>query len=121
MILYLDSSSLVKVYVEETHSEEVRRWVDEATVVATSVVAYAEAAAAFARKAREGGLKPEVRDRVLAALDSDWSDYAVIQVQERAAEPLRTHAIEQGYDRNHDEGDNKKGFLDFHGCSLCRC
>ena len=55
MILYLDTSSLVKLYVEEPGSPGVRAIVDEAEVVATSVVACAEAAAAFARRKRERG------------------------------------------------------------------
>ena len=101
MILYLDSSSLVKVYVEETHSDQVRRWLGDAAVVATSVVAYPEAAAAFARKVREGGLKSEALDPVLAALAADWFDYAVIEVSERAAGDLAIKHGLRGFDAIH--------------------
>ena len=65
MILYLDTSSLVKLYVEEGGSEEVRRDIHQASLVATSCVAYAEARAALARQHREGGLRTaERRQRV---------------------------------------------------------
>ena len=101
MILYLDSSSLAKVYVEETHTEQVRRWVEEATVVATSVVAYAEVAAAFARKTREGGMKPNALAQVLAALDGDWSNYAVLEAQDRAAGELAVKHGLRGFDAVH--------------------
>ncbi|MBI5446717.1 MAG: type II toxin-antitoxin system VapC family toxin [Deltaproteobacteria bacterium] len=101
MILYLDSSSLVKLYVEETHSEQVRRWVDEATVVSTSVVAYPEAAAAFARKAREGGIEPESLAPIVAALEGDWSEYAVIGVSERPAGGLAVKHGLRGFDAIH--------------------
>ena len=47
MTLYVDTSSLVKLYVTEAGSEVVRQLVSDATVVATSVVAYAETRAAL--------------------------------------------------------------------------
>lgn len=40
MIPYLDTSSLVKLYIAEAHSELVQDWVEEAEAVATSRVAY---------------------------------------------------------------------------------
>ena len=48
MTLYLDTSSLVKLYVSETGSDAIRQLVAGATVVATSVVAYVETRAALA-------------------------------------------------------------------------
>jgi predicted nucleic acid-binding protein len=56
--LYLDTSSLVKLYVDETGSDEVRDRVAQAAVVATSIVAYAETRAAFARLRRSRDLTP---------------------------------------------------------------
>ncbi len=48
MILYLDTSALVKLYVSEEGSEIVRGAVESAGRVATSRIAYAEARAALA-------------------------------------------------------------------------
>ena len=59
MILYLDTSSLVKLYVDEDCSEIVREWVEEAEVVATSRVTYPEALSAFARRWNRGDLTDE--------------------------------------------------------------
>jgi hypothetical protein len=56
MTLYLDTSSLVKLYVAEPGSEAVHKLVDAATVVATSTVAYTETRAALARRRRERAL-----------------------------------------------------------------
>ena len=42
MILYLDTSSLVKLYVEEVHADRVKEWVDEAEMVGTCRVAFPE-------------------------------------------------------------------------------
>ena len=49
MILYLDTSALVKLYVREAGSVLVRRATEASEAAATSTVAYAEARAAFAR------------------------------------------------------------------------
>ena len=46
MTLYLDTSSLVKLYVEEIGSDDVRELVAESAVVSTSIVAYPETRAA---------------------------------------------------------------------------
>lgn len=101
MILYLDTSALVKLYVEEPHSQRVRGWVGEAAVVATSVVAFPEASAAFARKRREGGMGPRDLERVLVALDRDWGDYAVLEVRERAAGAQAVKHGLRGFDAVH--------------------
>ena len=47
MILYLDTSALVKRYVEEEGTELVDKLWESAEAVTTSVVAFAEALAAF--------------------------------------------------------------------------
>ncbi|MEK7696897.1 MAG: type II toxin-antitoxin system VapC family toxin, partial [Pseudomonadota bacterium] len=54
MILYLDTSALVKLYVREAGSGEVKKLARESAALATSIVAYAEVRAAFARLMREG-------------------------------------------------------------------
>ncbi len=82
MILYLDTSSLVKVYVEEEGSPAVREQVDRAEVVATSVVAYAETRAALARQRREGGLTAAAFDRARADFEEDWPSYVTLEVSE---------------------------------------
>jgi predicted nucleic acid-binding protein len=51
--LYLDTSSLIKLYVAEAGADLVRKLVDDAAVVATSVITYAETRAALARLRRE--------------------------------------------------------------------
>ena len=72
MIVYLDTSSLVKLYVDEPGSAAVSRLVQEAEIAATSVVAYPEARAALARRRRERSLSPASHRRARAALDADW-------------------------------------------------
>ena len=42
MIVYLDISSLVKLYVEEIDSKKIRNFAHNAAAVSTSKIAYAE-------------------------------------------------------------------------------
>lgn len=82
MILYLDTSSFVKLYVEEIESGTVRRIIDDTEVVATSRIAYAEARAAFARKLRQRGLSVTEYHSILRDLDQDWESYFIIDVSD---------------------------------------
>ena len=82
MILYLDTSALVKIYVEEPKSTVVRENVKQAEGLATSRIAYAEARAAFARKHREQGLSRADYRSVVNDLDQDWADYFIVDVSE---------------------------------------
>ena len=88
MILYLDTSSLVKLYVEEPGSQGVRGLVETAEIVATSVLAYPEARAALARRRREKSLTPASHRAAKAALDADWPRLLSVEV----AEPLARQA-----------------------------
>jgi predicted nucleic acid-binding protein len=76
--VYLDTSSLVKLYFEQTGSDEVRRDLAEASVAATSLVAYAEARAAFARLRREGDITASAFRSVKRDLDNDWPGYLTV-------------------------------------------
>ncbi len=78
MILYLDTSALVKLYVEEEGSEDVDAAVRDASRVATSAVAYPEARAAFARLERDEDITPRERRAAVEDLDADWNLLGVL-------------------------------------------
>ncbi len=80
MTLYLDTSSLVKLYVAEPGSDAVRKLVNEATVVATSSIAYTEARAALARRHRERGLRPTAFASAKKTFETDWPKYLTVDV-----------------------------------------
>lgn len=104
MILYLDTSSLVKLYIEEIGSPEVRDLVESADSVATSVVAFAEARSAFARLAREGLLDVDELAAVRDGFRRDWDSFLKVRVlkriYERAGELAEEHAL-RGFDALH--------------------
>ena len=57
-----------------------RAAVKEATLVATSSLAYVEAKAAFARRRRDGGLTAGEHRRIARTFDADWPRYLVLEV-----------------------------------------
>ena len=59
MFLYLDSSALVKRYVDEPHSEAVAHLMDETLAIGTSAISRVEIGAALARAARGNRLDAE--------------------------------------------------------------
>jgi len=102
--LYLDASSLVKLYVQEAGSDEVRGLVDQAAVVATSMVAYAETRAAFARLRREGELTAAKFAAAKRDFESDWPSYLILDVSaalvREAGELAERYAL-RGFDSVH--------------------
>jgi predicted nucleic acid-binding protein len=101
VILYLDTSALVKLYVEEPGRRAVVAEVERAGTVATARVTYAEARAAFARKRREGGLDRQGLRRVVEHLDAEWAAFTVVDVSEpviRGAGALAERHALRGYD-----------------------
>lgn len=97
MILYLDTSSLVKLYVFETGSDAVGRAAAAASRIAVSVVAYPEARSAFGRRRRERALTSRDLRSIHAAFERDWSRLVRVPVTEevyRAAAVLaERHAL----------------------------
>lgn len=104
MTVYLDTSSLVTLYVDEPGSGAVRTDIARAAVVATSVIAYPEARAAMARRYREGALTRAAFSAAKRSLDADWPKYLAVVVTEglcREAGRLAERYALRGYDSVH--------------------
>jgi len=101
VILFLDTSALVKLYVEETHSAAVREWVDEAEVVAVCRVAYPEAVSALSRRMRAGDLPKSGYGVASRALRRDWDRLAVVDFREVEAGRLAAKYGLRGFDAIH--------------------
>jgi uncharacterized protein len=76
--LYLDTSSLIKLYVAEVESHLVRQQVETAAVVVTSVVAYAETRATLARLRRVGRLTAASFTSAARDFDAHWPMYLAV-------------------------------------------
>lgn len=104
MKLYLDTSALVKLYVEENGSPLVREAVADAETVATSIIAYVEARAAFARCRRERRFSPGDYRRTIQDFNADWEHCLLLEITDslirEAAELSEVHAL-RAYDAIH--------------------
>ncbi len=80
MNLYLDTSSLIKQYLQEPGTDMVKRLVAEASSVATSLVSYVETRSALARGQRAGRLNAPEHARAVAGFETDWRRYTTIDV-----------------------------------------
>ena len=104
MTLYLDTSSLVKLYVTEPDSEAVAALTRDSDVVVTSALAYPEARATFARRRRERLMTPAESKSAIAQLDADWPRFVVVTLDEdlarAAGELAQTHRL-RGADAVH--------------------
>jgi predicted nucleic acid-binding protein len=97
LILYLDTSALVKLYAEEAGSEVVQLAVAAADLVATSLMSYAEARSALARKCRGGEIRRAALNRLRQEFERDWARLHLLPVNEalvrKAGDLTEEHAL----------------------------
>lgn len=74
MILFVDTSVLVKIYISEPGSERMREAVAQDNPVAASPLAFAEIHATLARRRREGLLLIPELEEIRRQLEEDWQD-----------------------------------------------
>lgn len=104
MICYLDTSALVKLYVEEEGSALVMEQTRQSLLVATSKVAYAEARAAFARSRREGILDDRTYREVVANFKQEWPSFLALEISDPVLQRVDTvvdHHPLRGFDALH--------------------
>lgn len=101
MILFCDTSALVKLYLAEAESGAVKALAAEAEAVAVCRIAWAEAHAALSRRAREVAADALPIGQAKQALAADWPHYLIVEVTqevvEQAGEFADTFAL-RGYD-----------------------
>lgn len=101
MIVYLDTSSLVKLYVQEAHTALVKKWVDEAEIVATCRIAYPETMSAINRRFRQGDLTEKQYDSLIAKFSNEWGRFAAVDFDELEAGRLVNLYGLRGFDAVH--------------------
>jgi predicted nucleic acid-binding protein len=79
LILYLDTSAMVKLYAEEPASDEVQSATYEERAVVVSEIAYVEARSALARKEREGSFSTEEHDEAVEQLKHDFREVYLLR------------------------------------------
>jgi len=105
MILYLDTSALVKKYFKEQGSKDVIHLWKKTRAIVTSTVAYAEALAAIHRKKREASdIDHSVFKAIFTALKKDWATFIHVDVTNalnRTIEKLVSAHPLRGFDAIH--------------------
>lgn len=101
MILFCDTSALIKLYIAEEHSKLLKAHAAKADAVAVCRIAWAEAHAALCRRAREVKEDSPLIEQARTALARDWPNYVILEVNqplvELAGEYADTFAL-RGYD-----------------------
>ena len=82
MILYFDSSALVKRYVEEQGTSDVLGWMDASDLNGTVLVTRAEVAAAITRAKRMRYVSREETRKFLDTFHREWSNFQRLPVTE---------------------------------------
>jgi predicted nucleic acid-binding protein len=90
VIYFLDTSALVKRYVAERGSDQVRRLFRRRPEIAVSRMTEAEAYAAIARAARSRIIDDAVRDAIFDRIAADMSVAKVVEIRRPLVESVRT-------------------------------
>ncbi len=105
MILYLDTSALVRLYIDEPEHASIVAITNASTsILTTHLIAYAEMRAALARMKRMRRLSEPEHDTVRRAFETDWKNMEIIQIPEyliRQAGDLSEAFGLRGYDSVH--------------------
>ncbi len=86
MILFCDTSALVKLYVEEEYSDEMERLAEQASAIAVSRITWVEAMAALSRRAREQTRDAALMEDCKQSLRETWPRFAVVEVSQQLVE-----------------------------------
>lgn len=104
MNLYIDTSALLKLFIQEIYSDEIRQLVENADVTATGLITRAETAAGINRLTRMKIINQEQCEAALNNFRKEWSDYHRIVVTEQIvirADFLTAQFSLRGYDAIH--------------------
>jgi predicted nucleic acid-binding protein len=103
-VTYLDTSALVKLFVEEPGSAVVATLVTRVEAVATAKIAYAEVHAGLARRHRAGDLSTPAYDVTWQSFEEEWPRYTRLDLHDEILQSARTliqrHPL-RGFDAIH--------------------
>lgn len=104
MLVYLDTSALVKLYIEEAHSEQIAALCEQAETIASQQIAFVEFHAAIARRHRDGDVDNEQFEAYKQEFAKDRIDYLHVntdhELMQSASELAEAFAL-RAYDSVH--------------------
>ena len=103
-MIYLDTSALIKRFVNEKGSSLVQSLLRQPEGVATAKIAYAEVFAGLARKLREGNIPKNMHALACRQFERDWPAYLRVDLQDNvlflARDLIQRHPL-RGFDAVH--------------------
>lgn len=101
MILYCDTSALIKLLVREPGSDRMHQAGSEAEAIGVCRITWAEAMAAMARRQREDPASSSDLDQARQLLIRTWAQFVIVEVSQRLVESAGRYADAfalRGYD-----------------------
>lgn len=78
MILYLGTSSLVKLYFDEPHSSVIRDWAKVAEMLATSRIAFTEVMSAIDLRFKNNDISEKDCNMFIKQFSQDWTHFVKV-------------------------------------------
>ena len=101
MILYCDTSALLKLFVDEEGSDSMVRALDVFEAIAVCRITWAESMAAFAQRSRIKGANRPMLAKARGALEQAWQRFAIADITQPLVEKAGVYAEAfalRGYD-----------------------
>ena len=104
MIIYFDTSALLKKYFKEDYTDDVIGLWKESTSIITSNITYAESMASINRKKTEAGANKNIIKKIIKSFNADWDSFIKVNVNDDLnsiiARLTRDHPL-RGFDAIH--------------------
>lgn len=104
MITYVDTSTLIKLLIDEVGTTEAGTMWDDSDVLVATRIGHVEARAALAAARRQGRISAHVLGAATRGLDVLWSQVSVIEINEdlmrMAGDLAQAHGL-RGHDAVH--------------------
>ena len=101
MILYCDTSALIKLLVREPGSDRMHHASSEAEAIGVCRITWAEAMAAMARRQREDPASSSDLEQARQLLIRTWAQFVIVEISQRLVEAAGRYADAfalRGYD-----------------------
>ena len=86
MLLFCDTSALIKLLIDEPNSAKIHQVTERAGLIAACRITWAEAMAAMARRQRDDPTSAEEIESARQRLSMLWSSFTIVEVSQKLVE-----------------------------------
>ena len=86
MLLFCDTSALIKLLIDEPDSAQIHQVTERAGLIAACRITWAEAMAAMARRQRDDPTSADEIENARQRLSMLWSSFAILEVSQKLVE-----------------------------------